>query len=541
MAGTTTAEMTSTREAPESVATRRTTGDDRPTAAAAETTIEMTTIEPTTATTLTTTTPETTTEARPRGRGWLQFPVRTRIAVTIALLTALAMTTAGVLVYALESAQIEDDINQQIDQEIAEFRALEREGVDPQTQRPFASVERLLTLFLDRNVTDDDEMLVAYSGSEPFKNTPNQFGTAILDEERYREVIDSRLTAGGTVEFRSPRYQEVWATVVPVQHRADADATGALVIINFLDDERSELDRTLRTYAVITLLSLVLITFLALWQSGGLLAPLTTLRDTAREITASDLSRRIPARGNDDITALTHTINDMLDRLEAGFEDQRNFLDDAGHELKTPLTVVRGHLELLAQGNPEEVAETRELLLDEVDRMSRLVEDLVLLAKARRPDFLSPRRVDLDRLTHALLAKSRALGDRDWRLDGAGEAEIIVDEQRITQAVLQLAGNAVKHTDPGDVVAIGSSYDGVRVRLWVRDTGDGVPEEDRQHVFERFGRSTVRPGDEGFGLGLSIVKAIAVAHGGTATVTEARGGGARFELQLPKEGAWPGS
>ena len=279
------------------------------------------------------------------------------------------------------------------------------------------------------------------------------------------------LTSGGTVEYESPVFKEVWVTVLQVENRLPGDPGGALVIINLLDDERSELDRTIRTYAVITVLSLLLITFLALWQSGRLLAPLTTLRQTAREISATDLSRRIPARGNDDITALTHTINDMLDRLEAGFEAQRNFLDDAGHELKTPLTVVRGHLELLAQGNPDEVGETRDLLLDEVDRMSRLVEDLVLLAKARRPDFLSPRQVSLDQLTHALLAKARALGDRDWQLDGTGEAQIIVDEQRITQAVLQLADNAVKHTDPGDVVAIGSSYDGARVRLWVRDVG----------------------------------------------------------------------
>ncbi|MDQ4052281.1 MAG: HAMP domain-containing histidine kinase [Actinomycetota bacterium] len=457
------------------------------------------------------------------------------------MLTGVSMAGAGALVYALESAQIENDINQQIDQEISEFRALESNGTDPETGEPFASAESLLRLFLARQVTDDDEMLVIYAGNEAVDNTPHPSARSILGEEEYQDAVAAGLSSGGTSVYESPQFSEVWITVLQVQTPPETDTDGALVIINLLDDERSELVRTIRTYAVITLLSLLLITFLALWQSGRLLAPLTTLRQTAREITARDLSRRIPARGNDDITALTHTINDMLDRLEAGFEAQRNFLDDAGHELKTPLTVVRGHLELLAHGNEDEVAETRELLLDEVDRMSRLVEDLVLLAKARRPDFLSPRQVDLDRLTHAVLAKSRALGDRDWQLDGTGEAQIIVDEQRITQAVLQLADNAVKHTDPGDVVAIGSSYDDVNVRLWVRDTGDGVPEADRQHVFERFGRSTVRPGDEGFGLGLSIVKAIAVAHGGTVTVTEASGRGARFELELPKEGAWPGS
>ncbi len=534
MAGTTTAaEAAPHRKAPDSVATRRTTGDA---------TIEMPAIAPETGTTPTTvTTAGTTTEPPRHDRGWLRFSVRTRIAVTIAVLTGASMAGAGVLVYALESAQIENDINQQIDQEISEFRALEETGNDPETSKPFDSTRALLTLFLARQVTDDDEMLVIYAGDDVLGKSPHAYDETILAEPAYQEAVSDGLSSGGTLEYESPVFEEVWVTVVQVENRLPGDPGGALVIINLLDDERSELDRTMRTYAVITVLSLLLITFLALWQSGRLLAPLTTLRQTAREITATDLSRRIPARGNDDITALTHTINDMLDRLEAGFQAQRNFLDDAGHELKTPLTVVRGHLELLEHGNAEEVEQTRDLVLDEVDRMVRLVEDLVLLAKARRPDFLTPRQVSLDQLTNTVLAKARALGDRDWRLDGTGSAQIIVDEQRITQAVLQLADNAVKHTDPGDVVAIGSSYDGERVRLWVRDSGDGVPADDRQHVFERFGRSTVRPGDEGFGLGLSIVKAIAVAHDGSVSVTDAPSGGARFELDLPKEGAWPGS
>ena len=159
-------------------------------------------------------------------------------------------------------------------------------------------------------------------------------------------------------------------------------------------------------------LSLLAITAFAAVQSGRLLAPLRTLRETADEINDTDLSRRLPETGNDDITALTRTFNRMLDRLEAAFVGQRQFLDDAGHELKTPLTVLRGHLELLDVGSPEEIAETRELLLDEVDRMSRLVGELILLAKSDRPDFVTLRPVDLTGLTVDTLAKARGLGDR---------------------------------------------------------------------------------------------------------------------------------
>nr|WP_232523723.1 HAMP domain-containing sensor histidine kinase [Nocardioides sp. MAH-18] len=300
----------------------------------------------------------------------------------------------------------------------------------------------------------------------------------------------------------------------------------------------------MRTYAIVALLVLLLVTAAAFWLSGRLLAPLRTLRETADDITETDLSQRLPVTGNDDITALTRTFNGMLDRLEAAFVGQRQFLDDAGHELKTPLTVLRGHLELLDPDNPDDVAETRLLLLDEIDRMARLVGDLILLAKSDRPDFLRPRQVDVGALTADVVAKARGLGDREWIVDAVADAEVEADEQRLTQALLQLADNAVKHTAPGDPVAIGSATTGADVRIWVRDTGPGVPAADRQLIFERFGRSAVPPGDEGFGLGLSIVGAIVRAHGGTVAVEDARPG-ARFVLTLPRvtklEDEWPAS
>ena len=199
---------------------------------------------------------------------------------------------------------------------------------------------------------------------------------------------------GGTTTLTTEHEGELLIATQPV---TQGDETGALVIVTYLDEERAGLRDTMRTYLVVAVLTLLLITALAAWQSGRLLAPLRTLRSTAEEITESDLSQRIPETGNDDITALTRTVNGMLDRLEAAFVGQRQFLDDAGHELKTPLTVLRGHLELLDTGSPQEVAETRALLLDEVDRMSRLVGDLILLAKSNRPDFLNPRRVDARR------------------------------------------------------------------------------------------------------------------------------------------------
>jgi two-component system OmpR family sensor kinase len=455
--------------------------------------------------------------------------VRTRITVAVALLVALALTAAGLIIYFLGSARIENEAQARADQEIAEFVQL-RQGDDPATGRPFASVPRLLRAFLEQNIAADDEMLVAWrvGGRELVSTSEHEQLTL---DPAFQATVEDNLEEGGTFHTAS-QFGELLVTVQPVH---GSKSTGALVVVTFLDDAQTDLNRLIRTYAITALLSLIVIAGLAAWQAGRLLAPLGRLSDTAEEISATDLSRRLPETGNDDITALTRTVNGMLVRLEDAFVGQRQFLDDAGHELRTPLTVLRGHLEVLDQGDPKDVAETRALLLDELDRMSRLVGDLILLAKTGRPDFLEIRPVSLEPLTHTVLAKAKGLGDRAWVRDGACDDIVPMDEQRITQAVLQLADNAVKHTKPGDQIAIGSSCADGWARIWVRDTGPGVPAEDQQRIFERFARSQVGSDDEGFGLGLSIVGAIAEAHGGTVTVEDAVAAGACFVISLPLE------
>lgn len=469
--------------------------------------------------------------------------VRTRITAALAALALVAFAPAGLIVYLIERARIDNAVAALADQELAEFEKFQADARDPTTGRPFTDVAGLITRFLTRNVPGDDELLVGWwnddaqigSANDPLANAP-----------AFDEAVRRHLDAGGTERITSNGVQ-YQVTVQPVRNR---ETRGALVVSVNLDQAHAELNSTMRTYAIVAALSLGLITALAFWQAGRLLAPVRTLRDTTREITGTDLSRRIPVTGNDDLTDLSVTFNDMLDRLDAAFTTQREFLDDAGHELKTPLTVVRGHLELLDVSQEDEVTETRALLLDEVDRMSRLVNDLVLLAKSQRPDFLNSVPADLGRVTESVLAKARALGDRDWRLDGSAQRLVHLDEQRVTQAMLALAENAVKHTGEGDVVAVGSAYDGGAARMWVRDAGAGVADEDRGVIFQRFGRSMVRPGDEGFGLGLSIVRAIARAHGGDVHVEDAEPCGSRFVITIPgvatpangpEDGTWPGS
>ncbi|MDT0203334.1 ATP-binding protein [Nocardioides sp. AE5] len=455
--------------------------------------------------------------------------VRTRITAAVALLVTLALTSAGLIIYALESARLERAAMAQVDQEIAEFRTLQEDGLDPRTAEPFSSVRELMQVYLERNVPSENELFVAWlDGHAAIVSASDRQDLATSPE--FTDLVRDRTTSGGDFEHHTA-YGDALITIQPVQ---DDQGNGALIVVTFLDDGQAELRSLIGTYAIVALLSLGVITALAAWQAGRLLAPLRVMNQTAREISSTDLSLRLQESGNDDITDLSRTFNDMLARLEESFTTQRQFLDAAGHELRTPLTILRGHLEVLETGNPHDVAQTRDLLLDEVDRMSRLVNDLILLTKSGRPDFTHPEPIEVAPLLEAVLAKARGLGVREWSVEaGATDAVVVIDQQRITQALLQLADNAVKHTTPGDAISFGARVTGSEALFWVRDTGHGVAATDRERIFERFSRSTVLPGDEGFGLGLSIVRAIAQAHHGSVHVEDTEPRGATFVLTLP--------
>jgi signal transduction histidine kinase len=289
------------------------------------------------------------------------------------------------------------------------------------------------------------------------------------------------------------------------------------------------------TFAYVEAVSLVVIALVGWLVAGRLLAPVRLVRQTAQQISETDLTRRIPAHGRDDVSELARTFNAMLDRLEDSFATQRQFLDDAGHELRTPITIVRGHLELMGpDDDPAEHADTRALVLDELDRMSRLVDDLVTLAKAERPDFLRRGPVQLRGLVEDMYEKARAIAPRTWQLAATADGTVYADRQRLTQALVQLADNAAKHTTAGDRIVIGSTAAEGVVRLSVSDTGPGVDPADTGRILARFARGadSGHRGD-GSGLGLAIVRAIAEAHDGRVTLDSPPGGGATFTLEIP--------
>ncbi|MBS9372462.1 sensor histidine kinase [Rhodococcus sp. B50] len=480
------------------------------------------------------------------GRG-SALPARWRILSWILLTTAVALVAVVVTARVLLLNHVDRDANADIAQEIDEFRAFAAEGVDPTTTYPFTSVERMLEVYLNRQHTSEGEVIVGVvDGSLLFDrriavDRPD-LPANLTEDGVFFERILTAPTGSGVYEVEGGQMR--WA-------RADVtsgDDRGALIVAVFTAEQRAKVADTARTIGLVAIGGLGLTAIIGWLVAGQILAPIRQVREVAAAIGEKDLASRVPVHGRDDIAALAETFNSMLDRLEQAYTTQQQFVDDAGHELRTPITVIRGHLELMDLGYDADSAtreETIRLVEDELDRMARIVTDLLVLAKAERPDFVQRRPVDVTDLMLDVEAKAQMLGNRVWQLMEIAEGTADIDAQRVTQAVLQYATNAVSHTRPGDVVQLGSAFvehgGAEYLRLWVRDTGPGVAPDDAARIFERFRRGRTIPGDRhgpvaergGAGLGLAIVRAIADAHHGSAWVESTVGHGATFGIDLP--------
>ena len=268
-------------------------------------------------------------------------------------------------------------------------------------------------------------------------------------------------------------------------------------------------------------------------------APLRRMARVAARVDGGDLGPRMEiAARHDEVRVLAEAFDHMLDRLEDAFERQTAFIADASHELRTPLTVIRGQLEVLALADRPDAAEVRrveKLVALEVQRMGRLVEDMLLLAQAGENGFLRPGLIELRPFLTDLVRGLADAGPRRLVLGAVPELLLEADEGRLAQALRNLLGNAMAHTTEQGLVELSVEAGGGRLRFVVDDDGPGIPADERAAVFDRFHRlDGARSRDAGgAGLGLAIVQAIATAHGGTVWADAAPAGGARMVLEIP--------
>ncbi|MFF5717100.1 ATP-binding protein [Streptomyces buecherae] len=484
------------------------------------------TTPPSTTTTRATTDPVTTADAPPApGR---RISARVRILLWLLLVMAVALAAVATTTRSILLRDVDQRTTELLAQEAGEFANFVERGQDPRTGAPFTEPRRLLKVFLERQYADPYEELLGLVHDAKPPSVVRQRRDVPVNLPLYRDdralaVIARSERHTGTLDRDEGEVR--WAKVAI--RPGGAGPEGTFVVAFHADRETARAGEVFRILLAISGVALLMTCGIGWVVAGRILAPVRLVRTTAAQLTEQDLTRRIPVRGRDDVSALAETFNAMLDRLERAFGAQRQFVDDAGHELRTPITIVRGHLELMNTG-PDGAAEREEtvrLVTDELDRMSRIVEDLLLLAKAERPDFVAPAPVQLAELTADVFVKARTLGERRWELTEVAEGEALLDAQRITQAMVQLAQNAVQHTAVGQRVRIGSRRAPGLVELYVSDTGPGVRPEDAELIFERFRRGTARRGARGpgaatdthgggAGLGLSIVKAIAEGHRG---------------------------
>lgn len=485
------------------------------------------------------------------------WSVRSRILAVILVITTLGMIVAGVSAYFVQRDAVIAGIDDELLGAVAAARTVVLEGpaatatsteeppadaaadpaapAEPAAAPSWTSAREALGAVVGRIIPGRHESTIGVvDGSTAWLPSVDVlfalqeeagFVDRVWEETRGGEVI---LGTALTPEIEGVGAIRYIAAPLTVEGGTDE---GVFVTAVDVQREVDEVGGAFITFAWIAAITVVVIAGVGWFLAGRLLAPLRRLREAAEQITGSDVSQRIPVTGKDDLAALTETVNDMLARLDGTLTAQRQLLDDVRHELKTPITIVRGHLELLDPRRPTEVRAARDIAIEELDRMSELVTDIDALAQAERGRVLTEP-VDVADLTQSVFVKAQAIPGHEWRLERSVAAVAPLSPSRITQAWLQLADNAAKYSAEGSTIRIGSSaYQGA-IELWVADEGPGIPAEAQSRIFERFGRIDTGRGVQGSGLGLPIVAAIARAHDGYVSLSSSSAG-SRFGIVIP--------
>ena len=440
---------------------------------------------------------------------------RTRLTLAAAAAVAVAVVAASAITYAVVRNELRGEVDETLQSRAETLPRLRILG-DPQG-------EQFLGIPPER-----------FGGVAVFTQLVRDDGAAVTPPETAAELpVSERALRAARGEVDGPFYEDanVEGTHVRVLTIPLADEGYALQVARSLEEVDRVLGRVSRILIVVALVGIGIAAGLGLLVARAVLAPVQRLTRTAEEVSETrDLSRRIDASGNDELSRLAATFNTMLGALEDSAQAQRQLVSDASHELRTPLTSLRTNIEVLARDQALPPGDREQLLQDVTDQlaeMTALIAELVELARGDQAPAESED-VRLDLVTAEAIERTRR-NRPGVTFDAALEETLIRGvPATIERAISNLLDNAAKWSPPGGQVQV-TVRDGA---VTVRDHGPGIAADDLPYVFDRFYRAPAARGLPGSGLGLAIVRQVAEAHGGTVTAEPADGGGTRLRLTL---------
>ncbi|MDO5662718.1 MAG: HAMP domain-containing sensor histidine kinase [Brachybacterium sp.] len=468
------------------------------------------------------------------------FTVRGRVLVTMLVFMAVGLAVTGFVAFFAQMGEVEARHAAEVEQEIAELLAT-ADARDANGDIRHRDVDSLLREATESAVPSDHESFLALIDGDP-AYTPRRQDFELVELGHLPRIQDAAESAEGQVVYLrwDEGNRDLMVAVTPVQV-LDDPAEGAFIVATDLAPEKRVVWRNALNFAAVSLVVLLIA-----WIAGNavtrrLFQPVADLREATESVTVRDLSRRVSVPdSSDDISAMARNFNTMLDRLETGVDEQRRFTSDVGHELRTPITIVQGTLEMTDIEDPGDVRESHAIALDELQRMNRVVGDLSELARSGRPDYVVPEPVDMEEFARDAFARVSKVGERHWVLERSAPAIVDADQQRLMQAVVQLAANAVRYSDEGSRISLTVDRvlgpDGPEIHIGVTDEGIGIRRADQTRIFHRFQRVESEDASPrgGAGLGLAIVAAIMQAHGGEVRLDSRLGHGSTFTLVIPQ-------
>ncbi|MDR7417867.1 MAG: HAMP domain-containing sensor histidine kinase [Armatimonadota bacterium] len=460
--------------------------------------------------------------------------LRRRIAMTIAVTLGIVEAVLGVAFFVeLERFLLDHTVRGLRAQSLPVITAYTRRA----GTRPIAVAE--IAAPLARALTSPDvTAIVMNTAGEPLASgqiLPESLSPEPPGLELVRGVVSGESSDSGVRASVSGR-----EIVVVLPLRADdGAAVGAVALVSPLNDVDGFLARIRWWLAATAATVMVVGCILALLFASHLAAPLETLTATSRAIADGAWGRRSELQyGTDEVGRLAESFDAMIHRLEKALEAQHRFVANAAHQLKTPLTVLGGHLELLARGmivESDRVSASYRVMRGQVERLADMVQKLLTLSSLDAGVPLQRRPTDLVEIPRELLEAIRPLiGGRRLEIATTGDTRAYVDPDQVREAVSNLLDNAIRHTAPDGFIVV-EVGDG---RITVRDNGVGIPADRLDRIFDRFYRHP--PTGDGHGLGLAIVRSIAEAHGGMATAQSEPGVGTAMTLVLHQSAATSG-